>query len=648
MKKRVGFTLVELLAVIAILAILVIIALPNVMGMFNSAKKSTFLTEIKKIYRGAEQEYVKDSFTTSGNKIYAKAKDKCSKELDMSIRDDLEYFIEINSSGKVIRFYAHDNSYQYEHEGEMTINDITDAEDVSQTSEKIAISCDNVDFVEQNVLARFIPGSEINIRMKTLAGNTNPTNETINENITAIIKSDTQPSEENKQSINIVSTSDSTKPIYMWYDSGTIYYYSEENPSLNKDSSNAFRYLTKLSDISGLSNFDTSHVRNFERLFYGCSSIKNLEPIKNWNTSKVTNMLATFGGKQKYTMHIKSLKPLSKWNTSKVTSMSGMFQDNVDLESLEGLENWDTSNVTNMLGMFLHYQNGLSKLKDISALKNWNTSKVTNMRAMFQENVSLESLEGLENWDTSNVTNMISMFLGTSEYSMHIKSLKPLSRWNTSNVTAMNSMFQGNIDLENLEGLENWNTSKVTNMSSMFEFNESLTSLDGLENWNTSNVTDMSFMFNGSIDKNRPMHIKSIEPLSKWNVSKVTSFSEFLDYNVDLVSTKGLENWNTSSAINFSSMIRECTNLEYADLSGLDLSNAKIYTDSEGKVFDLIKMIGNDKKIKTIKTPKAFPIDTNLYIELPIKMYDSEGNAYTRLDNTTPKQIELYSVNPKG
>ena len=58
-------------------------------------------------------------------------------------------------------------------------------------------------------------------------------------------------------------------------------------------------------------------------------------------------------------------------------------------------------------------------------------------------------------------------------------------------------------------------------------------------------------------------------------------------------------------------------------------------------------MIGNDKKIKTIKTPKVFPTDSNLYIELPIKMYDSEGNAYTRLDNTTPKQITLYSQDPR-
>ena len=566
MKKRVGFTLVELLAVIAILAILVIIALPNVMGMFNSAKKSTFLTEIKKIYRGAEQEYVKDAFTTSGSKIYAKAKNKCSKELDMSIRDDLEYFIEINSSGKVIRFYAHDNSYQYEHEGYMTINDITDAEDVSQTSEKISISCDNIDFVEQNVLAKFITGSEINIRMKTLAGNTNPTNETINENITAIIRSDTQPSEENKQSINIVSTSDSTKPIYMWYQDGTIYYYSEEeHPSLNKDSSNAFRYLTKLSDISGLSNFDTSHVRNFERLFYGCSSIKNLEPIKNWNTSKVTNMRTMFAGKNPYYNNILSLEPLSNWKTSRVTNMRGIFQANIGFESLKGLENWDTSNVTTMEGMFLFKESNLSKLKDISALRNWNTSKVTNMSGMFQENVSLESLEGLENWDTSNVTNMLGMFLGTSEYSMHIKSLKPLSRWNTSNVTAMNSMFQGNIDLENLEGLENWNT---------------------------SNVEDFIYMFSN------------------------------------------------------------CNNLNEINISNFDMSKAKFYPgridNKNGLAENGAKLFSNSvNNIEKLVTPKYYPSDSNLYINLPITMYDSNGNIYTRLDNTTPKQITLYNEDPR-
>ena len=57
MSKK-GFTLVELLAVIAILAILVIIALPNVLGMFNQAKKDTFTTETKEMVKITQQQYL--------------------------------------------------------------------------------------------------------------------------------------------------------------------------------------------------------------------------------------------------------------------------------------------------------------------------------------------------------------------------------------------------------------------------------------------------------------------------------------------------------------------------------------------------------------------------------------------------------------
>ena len=128
MKNKKGFTLVELLAVIAILAILIILALPNIMGMFNNAKKSSFITEAKRIFRGASENYVKDSFNSSGSKVYSKCKEGCNNELDMDVRDDLDYYIEINSSGKVEKYYLRDNSYQFIYEGEMTINDINDAE----------------------------------------------------------------------------------------------------------------------------------------------------------------------------------------------------------------------------------------------------------------------------------------------------------------------------------------------------------------------------------------------------------------------------------------------------------------------------------------------------------------------------------------
>ena len=66
MSKK-GFTLVELLAVIAILAILVIIALPNILKMFNNAKKDIFLTEAKNIYKEVTKKYINE--TMRGNKI---------------------------------------------------------------------------------------------------------------------------------------------------------------------------------------------------------------------------------------------------------------------------------------------------------------------------------------------------------------------------------------------------------------------------------------------------------------------------------------------------------------------------------------------------------------------------------------------------
>ena len=135
MKKK-GFTLVELLAVIAILAILVIIALPNVIGMFNNAKKKSFLNEIKIIYGEAEKEYVKDSFGSTGRRIYVKNPDNnCSKKLDTSVRDDLSYYIEIDSAGKVLNYYIYDGSYQYEKEKyDLKKTDIV-IDDVYDTSE---------------------------------------------------------------------------------------------------------------------------------------------------------------------------------------------------------------------------------------------------------------------------------------------------------------------------------------------------------------------------------------------------------------------------------------------------------------------------------------------------------------------------------
>ena len=110
MKKK-GFTLVELLAVIAILAILVIIALPNVMGMFNTANENSFYTEVKEIYKTAQNQWMLDNMSGANQSItYTRSG---TNKLDLSGRDDIDYSITINSAGNVTRYAASDGTFWY-------------------------------------------------------------------------------------------------------------------------------------------------------------------------------------------------------------------------------------------------------------------------------------------------------------------------------------------------------------------------------------------------------------------------------------------------------------------------------------------------------------------------------------------------------
>ena len=54
MKKKNGFTLVELLAVIVILAIILLIAVPNVIGIIDKAKKDSYCSTAKLAFKSVE------------------------------------------------------------------------------------------------------------------------------------------------------------------------------------------------------------------------------------------------------------------------------------------------------------------------------------------------------------------------------------------------------------------------------------------------------------------------------------------------------------------------------------------------------------------------------------------------------------------
>lgn len=89
---------------------------------------------------------------------------------------------------------------------------------------------------------------------------------------------------------------------------------------------------------------------------------------------------------------------------SKVVDMSYMFSSNKNLKDLSNIKDWDTSKVTNMNNMF-----GSTYCPDFSAIKDWDVSNVTNMSYMFTSNGNITDFSFMTNWDTSKVTNMSNM-----------------------------------------------------------------------------------------------------------------------------------------------------------------------------------------------------------------------------------------------
>ena len=77
MKKRNGFTLVELLAVIVILAIILVIAVPQIMSTIDDATKASIEASAKMVAAQVENQY---AVAQTLGKEFAKENGDCMKE----------------------------------------------------------------------------------------------------------------------------------------------------------------------------------------------------------------------------------------------------------------------------------------------------------------------------------------------------------------------------------------------------------------------------------------------------------------------------------------------------------------------------------------------------------------------------------------
>lgn len=381
-------------------------------------------------------------------------------------------------------------------------------------------------------------------------------------------------------STEIVSTTDSEMPAYLWYDapSKTIFWWSDADTVYANEDSNAM--FSDLGDVDriDMTGINTSRVKNMSWMFHSDKHLYKHIELSSFDTSNAEDMSYMFATSGAKTMENIDPIDFSRFNTSKVKNMEDMFSYSF-LPSLN-IRNFDTSNVENMGQMF----DTLMNVRNLD-LSGWNVKKVNNIQGIFTRLNKIQSLN-LSGWQMDSVTDMRSMFTDFS----NLTSLN-LTGFTTKNVTNMEYMFAGVSKLADLD-LSSFDTSQVTNMHGMFNNMGSLNNIN-LSSFNTSNVTDMSEMFSMTVT-NPP--ISSLD-LSNFNTSNVTNMFRMFQGMAHL-SNLNLQSFDTRKVTNMNNMFYwafmdpENSTL---DLSSFDTRNV---TDMGGMFFY--------SKLKTIYASPSF------------------------------------------
>ena len=427
------------------------------------------------------------------------------------------------------------------------------------------------------------------------------------------------------------------------------------NTEIVTNMTNMFNGCSGLTSLD-LSNFNTSNVTAISAMFNGCSKLTSLN-VSNFNTSKVTSMSSMFYGcKTLITLDLRG------FDTNKVTNMANMFRNCSNLIEIKGIKNWVTSKVTDVSYMFyacsiasldLSYwdTSSLTNLKDFITscgklislnLTNWPSDNVNTIISQLSASPSTSTLYGTVVIDESTLpsgwvyefnnvnlflqltasvdsTSLVSFNTSFTAYEVSVISLgdnlyqhsyqytnndKPTSMTLTSlgkikiisieklvltNIYSTTNMFNGcsNITSIDLTGLDTsrvnnmtnmfngcskltsldvsgFNTSNVINMSNMFYKCGKLTSLD-VSGFNTGNVTNMTNMFNGC------GNLTSLD-VSGFDTSKVTNMS-YMFQNCSKLTSLDVSGFVTSKVSNMQSMFNGCSRLTSLDLSNFNTSN---------------------------------------------------------------------------
>ena len=452
--------------------------------------------------------------------------------------------------------------------------------------------------------AYFLTGTEVNTIMKNLAGSAN---------IIAIKYSKLEPNDTNKENKNIVSLSNSPYPIYMWFDNGTIYWWSEDKtPSLNNNASYMFSNLFQLRELE-TNHFDSSQTTNMANLFYntGQSDVGITYSFDNLNTSNVTDMSNMFYNFAYYNEELNL--NLNNWDTSKVRNMNNMFSytgyhsKNVNIDvhewninSIENLDKifdgagWYADKFTlNIEGWDLrNYKNdspttyeifGFAGYQSKKSIVNLNNFRIGKSKPSFQNFLknSGDIKMYMNDWKFDGTTNISSMFYNTFYQYGNNQSKRYIEakNWDISQITSTYNLFYqfcGGRNERTYIDLTGWKLSKDTPNANLF-YDIALYSNESyidLSDWDLGDTTSLQYIFKYIAENNESATIN----LTGWDTSNVTDMS-YMFYNAAIftrnINIIGIEDLNTSKVTDMGYMFREFALNDKVnwDLSKWDVSN---------------------------------------------------------------------------
>ena len=426
-KKKRGFTLVELLAVIVILAVILVIAVPRIMSVIKDAKLGSIESTAKIIASTAESRY--ESKKALGLDV---GDLKCTDVASLS-NDYGTCKITFNDSGVATVVINGKKGGKFDNLAcQGTKDNMTCTEGEISTSRK----CTTTDTLVNNL--KFVDGQYTYTYSASSQGwGVVLTDKTSTDSVTTEL-------------CGMINDKPIVSMSYMFM------YSKATNLDLSSfDTSNVTKmdgmFWSSAATTLDLSSFNTSKVTNMGMMFYG-SKATSID-VSSFDTSNVTNMYQMF-----YQSAATEIKGLKNFDTSNVTNMGGMFKESA--ATTLDLSSFDTSNVTKMDGMFW------SSAATTLDLSSFNTSEVTDMQYMFYHSAATE-IKGLDKFNTSNVTNMHLMFDSSKATSLD------LSSFDTSNVTDMLQMFY--YSKATILDLSSFDTSNVISMGNMFSGSKAIT-----------------------------------------------------------------------------------------------------------------------------------------------------------------------------